>query len=219
VSTDEVFGALGSTGHFTEETPYAPHSPYSASKAGSDHLVRAWGDTFGLPVIVSNCSNNYGPYQFPEKLIPLMILNALEGKPLPVYGKGENVRDWIHVNDHAEGLVVVAMRGRPGKTYLLGGEAERRNIDVVREICSIMDRLAPGGAPHARLITHVADRPGHDFRYAIDCSRIVNELGWRPRETFESGLEQTIRWYLENREWWQAVRAGTYRGERLGLGA
>ncbi len=219
VSTDEVFGALGSTGHFTEETPYAPHSPYSASKAGSDHLVRAWGDTFGLPVIVSNCSNNYGPYQFPEKLIPLMILNALEGKPLPVYGKGENVRDWIHVNDHAEGLVVVAMRGRPGKTYLLGGEAERRNIDVVREICSIMDRLAPGGAPHARLITHVADRPGHDFRYAIDCSRIVNELGWRPRETFESGLEQTIRWYLENREWWQAIRAGTYRGERLGLGA
>jgi len=219
VSTDEVFGALGATGHFTEETPYAPHSPYSASKAGSDHLVRAWGDTFGLPVIVSNCSNNYGPYQFPEKLIPLMILNALEGKPLPVYGKGDNVRDWIHVEDHAEGLIVVATRGRPGETYLLGGQAERRNIDVVREICKIMDRLSPAGAPHARLITYVADRPGHDFRYAIDCSRIGKKLGWHPRETFESGLEQTIRWYLENREWWQAVRAGTYRGERLGLGA
>lgn len=218
ISTDEVFGALGASRYFTEETPYAPHSPYSASKAGSDHLVRAWGDTFGLPVIVSNCSNNYGPCQFPEKLIPLIILNALEGKPLPVYGKGDNVRDWIHVDDHAEGLITVATRGTTGQTYLLGGNAERRNIDVVHAICSIMDRLMPGGAPHARLITYVTDRPGHDFRYAIDCSRIDRELGWRPRETFESGLEKTVRWYLENRDWWQAIRAGTYRGERLGLG-
>ena len=217
ISTDEVFGALGPEGHFTEDTAYAPHSPYSASKAGSDHLVRAWGDTFGLPVIVSNCSNNYGPCQFPEKLIPLMILNALEGKPLPVYGKGENVRDWIHVDDHAEGLIAVATRGRPGQTYLLGGNAERRNIDVVNAICTIMDRLAPGGAPHARLITYVTDRPGHDFRYAIDCSHIGRELGWRPRETFESGLEKTVRWYLDNRPWWEAVRSGQYRGERLGL--
>ena len=217
VSTDEVFGALGPEGHFTEDTAYAPHSPYSASKAGSDHLVRAWGDTYGLPVIVSNCSNNYGPCQFPEKLIPLMILNALEGKPLPVYGKGDNVRDWIHVDDHADGLITVATKGVPGKTYLLGGEAERRNIDVVRAICAIMDRLVPAGAPHARLITYVTDRPGHDFRYAIDCRRIGRELGWRPRETFESGLEKTVRWYLDNRPWWEAVRAGTYLGERLGL--
>jgi dTDP-glucose 4,6-dehydratase len=218
ISTDEVFGALGPTGAFTETTPYDPHSPYSASKAGSDHLVRAWGDTFGLPVIVSNCSNNYGPCQFPEKLIPLMILNALEGKPLPVYGRGENVRDWIHVDDHAEGLITVATKGRPGQTYLLGGLAERRNIDVVNALCAIMDRLVPKGAPHARLITYVTDRPGHDFRYAIDCSRIERELGWRPRETFESGLEKTVRWYLDNRDWWQDVRAGTYRGQRLGLG-
>ena len=217
VSTDEVFGALGPEGLFTESTPYSPHSPYSASKAGSDHLVRAWGDTYGLPVIVSNCSNNYGPYQFPEKLIPLMILNALEGKPLPVYGKGDNVRDWIHVEDHADGLIAVATRGVPGETYLLGGQAERTNIEVVHAICSIMDRLSPSNAPHARLISHVADRPGHDFRYAIDCSRIAKMLGWRPRETFETGLEKTVRWYLDNADWWQAIRAGTYRGHRLGL--
>lgn len=219
VSTDEVFGALGQEGFFTEDTPYAPHSPYSASKAGSDHLVRAWGDTFGLPVIVSNCSNNYGPCQFPEKLIPLMILNALERKPMPVYGKGENVRDWIHVDDHASGLIAVATRGKPGRTYLLGGEAERRNIDVVQAICKLMDVAVPAGAPHADLIAHVQDRPGHDFRYAIDCSRTMAELDWHPRETFESGLEKTVRWYLENRDWWQSIRAGTYRGQRLGLGS
>ena len=218
ISTDEVFGALGATGAFTEVTPYAPRSPYSASKAGSDHLVRAWGETFGLPAIVSNCSNNYGPYHFPEKLIPLMILNALEGKPLPVYGKGENIRDWIYVDDHAEGLIAVATKGKPGETYLLGGRAERRNIDVVTSLCTILDRLVPGGAPHARLITYVTDRPGHDFRYAIDCSRIEAELGWRPRESFESGLEKTVRWYLDNRPWWEAIRSGAYRGERLGLG-
>lgn len=218
ISTDEVFGALGATGAFTEVTPYAPRSPYSASKAGSDHLVRAWCETFGLPVIVSNCSNNYGPYQFPEKLIPLMILNAREGKPLPVYGQGENVRDWIYVDDHAEGLITVATRGKPGETYLLGGRAERRNIDVVQALCRILDRLAPQGAPHARLITHVTDRPGHDFRYAIDCSRIEAELGWRPRESFESGLEKTVLWYLNNRDWWDAIRSGAYRGARQGLG-
>jgi len=217
VSTDEVFGALGQTGAFTEDTPYAPRSPYSASKAGADHLVRAWGETWGLPVVLSNCSNNYGPCQFPEKLIPLMILNALEGKALPVYGRGENVRDWIHVDDHAEGLVAVATKGRVGGTWLLGGRAERRNIDVVTSICSIMDRLSPDGAPHARLITYVTDRPGHDFRYAIDCSRAEAQLGWRPRETFESGLEKTVDWYLNNRDWWDAIRAGTYHGERLGL--
>ena len=220
VSTDEVFGALGPEGLFTEATPYAPRSPYSASKAGSDHLVRAWGDTYGLPVIISNCSNNYGPYQFPEKLIPLMILNALEGKPLPVYGKGENVRDWIYVDDHAEGLITVAERGRPGETYLLGGRAERRNIDVVHALCQILDRLAPRGQgiPYADLITYVSDRPGHDFRYAIDCRKIDATLGWRPRESFESGLEKTVRWYLNNKSWWEAVRSGSYRGERLGRG-
>lgn len=221
ISTDEVFGALGPQGQFTETTAYAPRSPYSASKAGSDHLVRAWGDTFGLPVIVSNCSNNYGPYHFPEKLIPLMILNALEGKPLPVYGRGENVRDWIYVNDHAEGLIRVATAGKPGETYLLGGRAERRNIDVVQGLCAILDRLAPraGGKSHAELITYVTDRPGHDFRYAIDCSKIERELGWRPRESFETGLEKTVRWYLDNRPWWEAIRSGAYRGERLGLGS
>ncbi len=201
VSTDEVFGALGATGHFTEASPYAPRSPYSASKAASDHLVRAWGETYGLPVIVSNCSNNYGPCQFPEKLIPLMILNALAGKPLPVYGQGENVRDWIHVDDHAEGLIAVATRGRPGETYLLGGNAERRNIDVVHEICRILARLVPG-PDYTRQITHVTDRLGHDHRYAIDCTRIARELGWRPRHSFEAGLEQTVRWYLDNRDWW-----------------
>ena len=218
VSTDEVFGALGSGGHFVETTPYAPRSPYSATKAASDHLVRAWGETYGLPVVISNCSNNYGPYQFPEKLIPLMILNAVQGKPLPVYGAGENVRDWIFVDDHAEGLIEVATKGIPGETYLLGGRAERRNIDVVHAICAILDRLAPNAAgPHARLITFVTDRPGHDHRYAIDCSKIERELSWRPKTTFEAGLEQTVRWYLENKEWWQRIHSGAYRGERLGL--
>ena len=214
-----MFGALGAEGHFTETTPYAPRSPYSASKASSDHLVRAWGETYGLPVIVSNCSNNYGPYQFPEKLIPLMILNALGGKALPVYGRGENVRDWIYVDDHAEGLIEVATRGRVGETYLLGGNAERRNIDVVHELCRILDRLVPGVLPYERLITYVSDRPGHDFRYAIDASKIERELGWRPRESFESGLEKTVRWYLDNQDWWQAIQSGAYRGQRLGLGA
>lgn len=218
VSTDEVFGALGPSGHFSETTPYAPRSPYSATKAASDHLVRAWGETYGLPVVISNCSNNYGPYQFPEKLIPLMILNALQGKPLPIYGAGENVRDWIFVDDHAEGLIEVATKGVPGETYLLGGRAERRNIDVVRAICAILDRLTPGKAGlHERLITFVSDRPGHDHRYAIDCSKIECELGWRPKTTFDAGLEQTVRWYLENREWWQRIHSGAYRGERLGL--
>ncbi len=217
VSTDEVFGALGDSGHFTEETPYAPRSPYSASKAASDHLVRAWGETYGLPVVLSNCSNNYGPYQFPEKLIPLMILNAVAGKPLPVYGRGENVRDWIFVDDHAEGLIEVAAKGKPGETYLLGGRAERRNIDVVRTLCRILDRLHPGAGPHERLITYVTDRPGHDHRYAIDCTKIERELGWRPKTDFEKGLEATVRWYLENEDWWRRVHSGAYRGERLGL--
>ncbi len=219
VSTDEVFGALGPDGCFTETTPYAPRSPYSASKAASDHLVRAWGETYGLPVVISNCSNNYGPYQFPEKLIPLMILNAVQGKPLPVYGRGENVRDWIFVDDHAEGLVAVATKGTPGETYLLGGRAEQRNIDIVREICRILDRLVPDaqGRPHERLISFVTDRPGHDHRYAIDCAKIERDLGWRPRTSFEAGLEQTVRWYLDNKEWWQRIHSGAYRGERLGL--
>jgi len=218
VSTDEVFGALGADGHFTETTPYAPRSPYSASKAASDHLVRAWGETYGLPVVTSNCSNNYGPYQFPEKLIPLMILNALAGKPLPVYGEGQNVRDWIYVDDHADGLIAVATKGAPGHTYLLGGRAEHRNIDVVRTICRILDRLAPDKAgSHERLITFVTDRPGHDHRYAIDCTKIERDLGWRPQTSFEQGLEQTVRWYLDNREWWQRIHSGAYRGERLGL--
>jgi dTDP-glucose 4,6-dehydratase len=219
VSTDEVFGSLGAVGYFTETTAYAPRSPYSASKAASDHLVRAWGETYGLPIVVSNCSNNYGPYQFPEKLIPLIILNAMAGKPLPVYGRGENVRDWLYVDDHAEGLIEVATRGRPGETYVMGGRAERRNIDVVVGICRILDRIAPDGNGRTReeLITYVTDRPGHDHRYAIDCSKIESELGWRPRESFEAGLEKTVRWYLNNQPWWQAIQSGSYRGERLGL--
>ena len=218
VSTDEVFGALGADGRFTEETPYAPRSPYSASKAASDHLVRAWGETYGLPVVISNCSNNYGPYQFPEKLIPLMILNAIAGKPLPVYGAGENVRDWIYVDDHADGLIAVATKGKPGETYLLGGRAEHRNIDVVRTLCRILDRLAPDAkGSYERLITFVTDRPGHDHRYAIDCAKIERDLGWRPQTSFEAGLEHTVRWYLENRDWWRRIHSGAYRGERLGL--
>lgn len=219
VSTDEVFGALGVEGHFTETTAYAPRSPYSASKAASDHLVRAWGETYGLPVVISNCSNNYGPYQFPEKLIPLTILNALAGKTLPVYGRGENVRDWLYVDDHVEGLIDVATRGRPGETYVMGGRAERRNIDVVQNVCRILDRLAPraGEKPHEQLIAFVTDRPGHDQRYAVDCTKIERELGWRPREAFEAGLEKTVRWYLDNKHWWQSIQSGAYRGERLGL--
>ena len=220
VSTDEVFGSLGADGHFREDTPYAPNSPYSASKAGSDHLVRAWHHTYGLPVVTTNCSNNYGPYQFPEKLIPLMILNALEGRPLPVYGRGENVRDWLHVDDHAEALVTVLREGRPGETYCVGGDAERRNIDVVKAVCAAVDRLAPAlDAPRESLITHVKDRPGHDMRYAIDARKLKAELGWTPRHSFESGLDETVAWYLENREWWERVRSGAYRGGREGVGS
>ena len=221
ISTDEVFGSLGAEGHFDEETPYRPNSPYSASKAGSDHLVRAWHHTYGLPTLTSNCSNNYGPFQFPEKLIPLTILNALEGKPLPVYGRGENVRDWLFVDDHAAALLTILEQGRPGQTYCVGGWNERRNIDVVRGICALVDELAPDDAigPRERLIQFVADRPGHDLRYAIDASKIERELGWTPAETFETGLRKTVWWYLHNRGWWERVRSGSYRGERLGLGA
>jgi dTDP-glucose 4,6-dehydratase len=217
VSTDEVFGSLGAEGLFREETAYAPNSPYSATKAGSDHLVRAWAHTYGLPAIVTNCSNNYGPYHFPEKLIPMTILNALEGKPLPVYGRGENVRDWLFVEDHAEALLLVAQKGVPGERYNIGGRCERRNIDVVRRICDILQEMRPrANEAYRELIAFVDDRPGHDTRYAIDCSKIERELGWRPNETFESGLRKTVAWYLDNPSWWQAIRSGAYRGERLG---
>jgi dTDP-glucose 4,6-dehydratase len=217
VSTDEVFGVLGAHGLFTEDTPYDPSNPYSASKAASDHLARAWQRTYGLPVIVTNCSNNFGPYQFPEKLIPLMIGKALAGEPLPVYARGENVRDWLYVDDHARALRLVLERGTPGETYNVGGENERRNIDVVREICAILDELRPDPAgKHERLITLVADRPGHDFRYAIDASKLRAELGWTPRENFASGIRKTVAWYLEHREWSERVASGAYRGERLG---
>ena len=221
VSTDEVYGSLGPSGYFTEETPCRPNSPYSASKAASDHLARAWHHTYGLPTIVTNCSNNYGPYQFPEKLIPLCILNALEGKPLPIYGLGENIRDWLYVADHARALRLVLAEGRVGRTYNVGGEEERTNVDVVRAICAILDELIPdaGYAPHADLITFVRDRPGHDARYAIDAARIGRELGWAPRESFETGLLKTVRWYLDNPGWCARVRSGAYRGERLGLEA
>lgn len=217
ISTDEVFGSLGAAGLFREDTPYAPNSPYSASKAASDHLVRAWHHTYGFPAVMTNCSNNYGPFQFPEKLIPLTILRAMEGKPLPVYGRGENVRDWLHVEDHALALIAVLKQGRLGETYNIGGGAERQNIDVVRGICGLLDEIRPGQRPHADLITFVADRPGHDLRYAIDSSKIRQELGWVPRESFESGLAHTVRWYLDNRKWWERIISGSYRTERLGL--
>jgi dTDP-glucose 4,6-dehydratase len=217
ISTDEVFGSLGSEGFFREDTPYAPTSPYSASKAGSDHLVRAWGHTYGLPVIVTNCSNNYGPYHFPEKLIPLMIINAIEGKPLPVYGKGENIRDWLYVEDHAAALLLVVREGVVGQSYNVGGNNEWRNLDVVQAICDLMQELAPRSGGYRDLITYVTDRPGHDLRYAIDSQKIQRELGWRPAEQFETGLRKTVKWYLDNREWWEAVRSGSYRGERLGV--
>ena len=220
VSTDEVYGELGSTGSFTEDTPYAPNSPYSASKASADHLVRAWQRTYGLPTIISNCSNNYGEYQFPEKLIPLMILNALAEKPLPIYGTGENVRDWLHVHDHARALWMIVTRGLAGETYNVGGDSERQNIAVVRAICDLVDEEQPrrGGTSRRDLIRFVQDRPGHDARYAIDCSKIKGELGWRPEESFESGLRRTVRWYMDNGAWWQRVQAERYDGERLGLG-
>jgi dTDP-glucose 4,6-dehydratase len=216
VSTDEVYGSLGRDGLFSEDTAYDPSSPYSASKAASDHLAKAWGRTYGLPVIVGNCSNNYGPYQFPEKLIPLVILNAMEGRDLPVYGRGENIRDWLYVEDHVRALELMAERGGVGETYNVGGRNERRNIDVVRTICSILDRVAPRARPHADLITYVADRPGHDARYAIDAGKLERQLGWRARESFDTGIEKTVRWYLENRAWWEKLQQ-RYDGTRLGL--
>jgi len=205
ISTDEVFGELGDTGFFTENTPYDPSSPYSASKAASDHLVRAWGRTFNLPIVVTNCSNNYGPYHFPEKLIPLIITNALNGKALPVYGKGENIRDWLYVEDHAEALYKVVTEGKIGETYNIGGSCERKNIDVVKSVCKILNDLKPDSPfyPHENLITYVTDRAGHDFRYAIDSSKIQKELNWKPRESFETGLKKTVIWYLENESWWK----------------
>ena len=212
-----MFGTLGATGKFTEETPYAPNSPYSASKAGSDHLARAWGETYGLPVVMTNCSNNYGPFHFPEKLIPVAILNALAGRPIPVYGAGENVRDWLFVEDHAEALLTVIERAKPGASYNIGGDAEARNIDLVRAICAILDRKRPAAAPHDRLIAFVADRPGHDLRYAIDASRIRDELGWRPSVTLAEGLERTVDWYLANEAWWRPLQARQGVGERLGV--
>ncbi|UXU75117.1 MULTISPECIES: dTDP-glucose 4,6-dehydratase [unclassified Paracoccus (in: a-proteobacteria)] len=218
ISTDEVFGSLGESGKFTEDTPYDPRSPYSASKAASDHLVRAWHETYGLPVVLTNCSNNYGPYHFPEKLVPVVILNALHGRPIPVYGDGGNVRDWLYVEDHADALLLVLERGQIGRSYNIGGENEARNIDLVRTICAEMDRLRPQGAPHDRLITFVADRPGHDRRYAIDPGRIRDELGWRPSVTVEEGLRRTVAWYLDNESWWRPLLSRQGVGERLGRG-
>jgi dTDP-glucose 4,6-dehydratase len=217
VSTDEVYGSLAEEGLFTEQSVYDPSSPYSASKAAADHIVRAWYRTYGVPAIVSNCSNNYGPYHFPEKLIPLTILNALEGRKLPVYGDGSNIRDWLFVEDHARALHLIATQGRVGEKYNVGGASERSNIEVVKRICALMDRLSPAGSSHERLISFVEDRPGHDRRYAIDASKIERELGWRALETFETGLEKTVRWYLERRDWWVPLRDSVYRGERLGL--
>jgi dTDP-glucose 4,6-dehydratase len=220
ISTDEVFGSLdGDCGYFLETTPYRPNSPYSASKASSDHLVRAWHHTYGLPIVISNCSNNYGPYHFPEKLIPLAIIKGLAGEKIPVYGTGMHVRDWLYVEDHARALLTVALDGKVGETYCIGGRNARTNLAVVNAICAVMDELAPRatGEPHADLVTFVEDRPGHDLRYAIDPSKIINELGWRPRESFESGLRKTVEWYLANRFWWERTRAKGYRGERLGV--
>ncbi|WIF33191.1 dTDP-glucose 4,6-dehydratase [Lentibacter algarum] len=216
ISTDEVFGSLGATGQFTEETPYDPRSPYSASKASSDHLVRAWAETYGLPVVLTNCSNNYGPFHFPEKLIPVVILSALAGKPIPIYGEGENVRDWLYVEDHADALLLVLEKGAVGRSYNIGGENERSNLELVQTICTILDALKPASAPYADLIEFVTDRPGHDLRYAIDPTRIREELGWRPSVTVEEGLEKTVRWYLENEEWWQPLLGRAGVGERLG---
>ncbi len=219
VSTDEVYGTLGDKGKFFESTPYDPSSPYSASKAGSDHLARAWHRTYGLPVLVTNCSNNYGAYQFPEKLIPLMIINCLHRKPLPVYGKGENVRDWLFVTDHCEAIHTVLTSGQVGETYNIGGNNEIKNIDVVLTICSLLDEMSPreGGSKYSKLITYVQDRPGHDFRYAIDATKINQELGWSPKESFETGIQKTINWYLNKQQWWQAIQDNTYQQERLGM--
>jgi len=217
VSTDEVYGSLGEADLFRETTPYDPSSPYSASKAAADHLASAWARTYGLPVVISNCSNNYGPYHFPEKLVPLVILNALHGKPLPVYGDGSNIRDWLYVDDHAKALRLVVTRGRIGGKYNIGGRNERKNIDVVHRICDVLDRLAPKVQPHHALITFVTDRPGHDHRYAIDATKLETELGWKAEETFETGIEKTIQWYLANEWWWRPLREKVYSGERLGL--
>jgi dTDP-glucose 4,6-dehydratase len=217
VSTDEVYGSLDQTGLFSETTPYDPSSPYSATKAASDHIAKAWHRTYGLPVIVSNCSNNYGPYQFPEKLIPLMVLNALHAQPLPVYGDGANIRDWLFVEDHARALNLILEKGVPGQTYNVGGRNERRNIDVVKQVCACLDVLRVSEQPHNRLISYVTDRPGHDRRYAIDATKIETELGWRAEETFETGIEKTVNWYFEREDWWKPLRDNVYRGERLGL--
>ena len=219
VSTDEVFGSLGEEGKFREDSPYRPNSPYSASKAASNHLVRAWHQTYGLPVLTTNCSNNFGPYQFPEKLIPLMIGNALEGRPLPVYGSGQNVRDWLHVEDHASALLMVLHKGRVGESYNIGGGSERRNLDLVTELCNVLDQLAPDSASqsYSKLISFVEDRPGHDFRYAIDDSKIRKELGWRPKWDFETGLKKTVLWYLANRSWMEKVKMKSYSHARRGL--
>lgn len=220
ISTDEVYGALGAEGYFTEETAYDPRSPYSASKAASDHLVSAWHHTHGLPTVITNCSNNYGPFHFPEKLIPLMIIKALNGDALPVYGDGSNVRDWLFVDDHARALTLAMDRGQPGQTYMIGGHSERSNLQVVHALCDILDDLMPrDGASYRGQITFVKDRPGHDFRYAIDPSKIERELGWKPQEDFESGLRRTVAWYLENRPWWENILSGGYRTERLGVGS
>jgi dTDP-D-glucose 4,6-dehydratase len=219
ISTDEVYGSLGSDGKFLESTPYDPSSPYSASKAGSDHLVRAWNRTYGLPTLITNCSNNYGPYQFPEKLIPLIIINCLNDKPLPIYGKGANVRDWLYVKDHCEAISYVLNNGEIGQTYNIGGDNEIKNIDVVKTICSILDDILPkqDGNSYSELISFVKDRPGHDFRYAIDAEKIKTNLGWEPKESFDSGLRKTIHWYLNNTTWWKSIQKNTYEQERLGV--
>jgi dTDP-glucose 4,6-dehydratase len=217
VSTDEVFGALGEDGAFSEETPYDPNSPYSASKAGSDHLVRAWGRTYGLPVVITNCANNYGPYQFPEKLIPTVITRALEGKAIPVYGDRRQVRDWLHVDDHADALLLVLEKGRLGETYCIGGTPDRRNLEIIQILCAALDKYAPANTPHAEKIAFVTDRPGHDFRYAIDASKLKAELGWEARTTLEDGLDETVRWYVENADWVEGIRQRGFHSERLGL--
>ncbi len=219
ISTDEVFGSLGPDGEFTEDSPYRPNSPYAASKAASDHFARAWRTTYEFPVIVTNCTNNYGPHQFPEKLIPLIIIKALKGEPLPIYGRGENVRDWLFVEDHARALCLILENGVVGDTYNIGGRSELTNLEVVRGLCALLDEMCPDSPhrPHDRLINFVPDRPGHDLRYALDCGKIERDLGWRPRETFETGLRKTVAWYLENGDWWQSIMSKTYTGERLGL--
>jgi dTDP-glucose 4,6-dehydratase len=221
ISTDEVFGSLGEDGFFTEASPYQPRSPYSASKASADHLVRAWHETYGLPVLITNCANNYGPYHFPEKLVPLMILNAMEGKPLPIYGAGDQVRDWLFVEDHAKALYKVVTEGKPGETYNIGGNNEKSNLQVVETLCELLEELAPdkpGGInAYSALISHVEDRPGHDKRYAIDASKIADELGWQPEESFETGLRKTVEWYLANQDWCAEIQAGNYQRQRLGL--